>query len=77
MRSWKKRLRTFVGFCALPFWFVGTLLEELLTTRSSQHDMECQGMNDHKCGLFTDPDCSKCSFYEPKCAYPNLGGAGR
>jgi len=48
------------------------ILEELIT-RSSWPDMECVGMNDNECGLFTDPDCSKCSFYEPKAAYPFLG----
>jgi hypothetical protein len=69
VRSWKKRLRTFVGFCALPFWLLGTILEELLITRSFPPDMECVGMNEKECGLFTDPDCSKCGFYEPKCAY--------
>ena len=26
-------------------------------------------MNENTCSLFTDPDCSKCSFYEPKEAY--------
>ncbi len=27
-------------------------------------------MNEKKCDSFNDPDCCKCSFYEPKAAYP-------
>jgi hypothetical protein len=52
---------------------LGTIVWEFIT-RSSWPNMECVGMNDTKCSLFTDPDCSKCSFYEPKEAYR---GAGR
>lgn len=69
----QKRLRTFASAFGLPFTLLGSLLKDLLITRSSWPDMECQGMNDHRCGLFTDPDCSKCSFYEPKEAYRGVG----
>ena len=67
---WLKRLRTFVSCFALPFVLLAMILEELLTMRSSGSDMECIAMEGGKCKMFTDADCSKCSFYEPKAAYP-------
>jgi len=76
VRSWKrisrKSWRTFASVFVLPFMLLGMILEELIM-RSSWPNMECVGMNDNECGLFTDPDCSNCSFYEPKAAYPFLG----
>jgi hypothetical protein len=69
LKSW----RIFASVFVLPFMLLGTIVWEFIT-KSSWPDMECVGMNDGKCGIITDHDCSKCSLYEPKEAYR---GAGR
>jgi hypothetical protein len=69
---WQKTLRIFASVFVLPFVFVGTILEELIT-RSSWPDMECVAVTDGKCQMFSDSDCSKCSLYEPKEAYRGVG----
>ena len=68
--TWQMRLRKLAFVLALPILLPVMILAALVTTWPN---MECIGMSNHKCELFTDADCSKCSLYEPKEAYRGVG----